>query len=115
MTMGYEDERARETGAATKEETFVPLGDRILVRPFEEEEVTAGGIVIPDNARERPQRGEVLAVGPGGNTINGTAIPVQVAVGDVVVFSRYGGTELKLAGEELLILREQDVLGRVAS
>jgi chaperonin GroES len=91
-----------------------PLGDRLIVEPLEEEQTTVGGIVLPDTAQEKPQRGTVLAVGPGArNQDTGEHIPLDVAEGDVVVYSKYGGTEIKVEGEEYLILRESDVLAKV--
>ena len=94
--------------------SFTPLNDRILVRPLEREEVTAGGIVLPDTAREKPQEGEVLAVGLGRVTDEGNRIPLDIAVGDRILYSKYGGTELKEEGEDLLILSERDVLAKVS-
>jgi chaperonin GroES len=92
-----------------------PLGDRLIVEPLEEEQTTVGGIVLPDTAQEKPQRGTVLAVGPGArNTETGDRIPLDVAEGDVIVYSKYGGTEIKVEGEDYLILRESDVLAKVA-
>src|SRR6187200_2247231 len=91
-----------------------PLGDRLIVEPLEEEQTTVGGIVLPDTAQEKPQRGTVLAVGPGSrNQDTGEYIPMDVAEGDVIVYSKYGGTEIKVDGEEYLILRESDVLAKV--
>jgi chaperonin GroES len=91
-----------------------PLEDRIVVRPNESEETTASGLVIPDTAKEKPQQGEVLAVGPGRRTENtGELIPPDVAVGDTVVYSKYGGTEITVEGEDLLILTSRDVLAKV--
>ena len=91
-----------------------PLGDRLIVEPLEEEQTTVGGIVLPDTAQEKPQRGTVLAVGPGArNTETGDRIPLDVAEGDVIVYSKYGGTEIKVEGEDYLILRESDVLAKV--
>lgn len=87
-----------------------PLEDRIVVRPMAAEQVTASGLVIPDTAQEKPQEAEVVAVGPGRVDDKGNRIPVDVAVGDKVVFSKYGGTELKYGGEEYLILSARDVL-----
>jgi chaperonin GroES len=87
-----------------------PLEDRILVRPEEGEETTISGIVIPDTAKEKPQEGTVLAVGPGRRSDNGELIPVDVAEGDRVMYSKYGGTEIKVDGEDLLILSSRDVL-----
>ena len=90
-----------------------PLGDRLIVEVLEEEETTIGGIVLPDTAREKPQRGKVLAVGPGSRNDKGELIPLDVAEGDEIVFSKYGGTEVKVGLEDLLILRESDVLAKV--
>jgi chaperonin GroES len=90
-----------------------PLGDRLIVEVLEEEEVTIGGIVLPDTAKEKPQRGKVLAVGPGARDENGQYVPMDVAEGDEVIFSKYGGTEIKLGVDEVLILRESDVLAKV--
>ncbi|MGD0943194.1 MAG: co-chaperone GroES [Acidimicrobiales bacterium] len=93
-----------------------PLDDRIVVRPSESEETTASGLVIPDTAKEKPQQGEVLAVGPGRRTENtGDLVPLDVAVGDKVVYSKYGGTEITIDGEELLILSSRDVLAKVSA
>ena len=88
-----------------------PLHDRILVRRMAEEEKTAGGIIIPDTAKEKPQRGEVVATGKGRITEDGKTLPLEVKVGDKVLFSKYSGTELKLEGKEFLMMREEDVLG----
>lgn len=90
-----------------------PLGDRVVVKAIESESTTAGGIVLPDTAKEKPQRAEVLAVGPGKLLDNGTRTQVDVKVGDVVVYSKYGGTEIKVGGEEVIILRADDILGVV--
>jgi chaperonin GroES len=87
-----------------------PLADRLVVKPIEEEETTPGGIVLPETAKERPQRGEVLAVGPGSRDDEGERIAMDVSVGDTVLFAKYSGTEIKLGGEDVLILRESDVL-----
>ena len=89
-----------------------PLEDRIVVKPSEGEEKTASGLVIPDTAKEKPQEGEVLAVGPG-RFEDGNRVPLDVKVGDKVIYSKYGGTEVKLAGDELLILSARDVLAIV--
>jgi chaperonin GroES len=91
-----------------------PLGDRLIVEALEEEESTVSGIVLPDTAREKPQRGRVLAVGPGARNEDGKRIEMDVAEGDEVIFSKYGGTEIKLGTDEVLILRESDVLAKVA-
>ena len=90
-----------------------PLGDRLIVEALEEEEVTTSGIVLPDTAKEKPQRGRVLAVGPGSRDEDGEYIPMDLAEGDEIIFSKYGGTEIKLGGDEVLILRESDVLAKV--
>jgi chaperonin GroES len=90
-----------------------PLEDRLVVRPAEAEETTASGLVIPDTAKEKPQQGEVLAVGPGRRSDTGDLIPVDVSVGDKVVYSKYGGTEITIEGEDLLILQARDVLAIV--
>ncbi|UCF62011.1 MAG: co-chaperone GroES [Anaerolineaceae bacterium] len=87
-----------------------PLADRMLVKPLEEEEVTPGGIVLPETAKEKPQKGEVLAVGPGARDDEGNRIALDVSVGDKVLFAKYGGTEIKMDGDKLLILRESDIL-----
>ncbi len=88
-----------------------PLHDRILVRRMAEEEKTAGGIIIPDTAKEKPQRGEVVATGKGRVTEDGKTLPLEVKVGDKILFSKYSGTELKLDGTEYLMMREEDILG----
>lgn len=90
-----------------------PLGDRVIVELVDEETTTVSGIVLPDTAKEKPQRGKVLAVGLGDKNDNGDRIPVDVEVGDVVIFSKYGGTEVKVGAEEYLILRESDILAKV--
>jgi len=92
-----------------------PLGDRLIVRAIEEEETTASGLVLPDTAKEKPQKGKVLAVGDGKLDDDGKRIPLDVKSGDEVLYSKYGGTEIKVDGEELLVLRESDVLARVES
>jgi len=92
-----------------------PLGDRVLVRPVEEEETTASGIVLPDTAKEKPQKGKVLAVGDGKWDEDGEKrIPLDVAEGDEVLYSKYGGTDIVIEGEDLLVLRESDLLAKVA-
>jgi chaperonin GroES len=92
-----------------------PLEDRILVRPEEGQETTVSGIVIPDTAKEKPQEGTVLAIGPGKRSDTGDLIPMDVSVGDRVMYSKYGGTEIKIDGDELLILSSRDVLAIVGS
>ena len=91
-----------------------PLGDRILVEPVEEKEVKKGGIIIPDTAKEKPSQGEVTAVGPGGRDETGKLIPIDLKVGDRVLFGKWSGTEVKLDGEELLIMKESDIMGVLA-
>lgn len=92
-----------------------PLGDRLIVEALEEEEVTVSGIVLPDTAKEKPQRGRVLAVGPGPRDEKGDHIDMGLEAGDEIIFSKYGGTEIKLGTDEYLILRESDVLAKVVS
>ncbi len=94
-------------------QTLQPLGDRVLVRPMAAEEVRASGIVIPDTAKEKPQEGEVLAVGPGKRDDEGKRMPMDVKVGDRVLFSKYGGDEFTIGGDELKILSESDILAIV--
>jgi len=93
--------------------TIKPLEDRIVVRTNEAEQTTASGLVIPDTAKEKPQEGEVLAVGPGRVDDNGNRVPVDVAVGDSIIYSKYGGTEVKYGGEDYLILSARDILAVV--
>jgi chaperonin GroES len=90
-----------------------PLGNRVVVEPLEQEEVTAGGIVLPETAKEKPQKGKVLSVGPGERDDQGKYIPLDVAVGDVVLFAKYSGTEIKLESKKLLILRDSDILAKI--
>lgn len=94
--------------------TIKPLEDRIVIKAIEAEQTTASGLVIPDTAKEKPQEGEVVSVGPGRVDDNGNRVPLDVAVGDKVIFSKYGGTEVKYAGEEFLILSARDVLAVVS-
>ena len=89
-----------------------PMADRLVVRPIEREEVTKGGIVLPDTAKEKPQEGEVLAVGPGRLSDDGKRIAMDIAVGDIVIYAKYGGTEIKIDDEDLMILRESDILAK---
>ncbi|TGQ12178.1 MULTISPECIES: co-chaperone GroES [unclassified Mesorhizobium] len=91
--------------------TFRPLHDRVLVRRIQAEEKTAGGIIIPDTAKEKPQEGEVIAVGPGARDESGKLVPLDVKVGDRILFGKWSGTEIKLNGEDLLIMKESDVMG----
>ena len=93
---------------------FTPLHDKVLVKRTEEEEKSTGGIVLPGSASEKPSQGEVIAVGPGKKSENGDVSPVGVAVGDTVIFGQYGGNEIKIDGEEYLILSESDIFGVVS-
>ena len=90
---------------------FRPLHDRVVVRRIEQESKSAGGIIIPDTAKEKPQEGEVVAVGPGGRDESGKLIPIDLKAGDRVLFGKWSGTEVKIDGEELLIMKESDVMG----
>ena len=90
-----------------------PLGSRVVIEPIESEEVTAGGIVLPDTAKEKPQKGTILAAGPGDRDDEGKRIALDVKVGDVVLYAKYSGTEIKVDGKKLLILRESDILAIV--
>lgn len=92
---------------------FRPLHDRVLVRRIEADEKTAGGIIIPDTAKEKPSQGEVIAVGPGGRDESGKLIPIDIKTGDRVLFGKWSGTEVKIDGEDLLIMKESDILGVV--
>src|SRR5918998_3265156 len=92
---------------------FRPLGDRVLVRRVEEEAKTKGGIIIPDTAKEKPQEGEVVAVGPGGRDEDGERIAMDVKAGDRILFGKWSGTEVRIDGEDLLIMKESDILGIV--
>ena len=94
--------------------TFQPLGDRVIVKPVEREEVSAGGIVLPDSAQEKPQEGEVVAVGPGRTGDDGKRIAMDAQVGDIVIYSKYAGSELKEEGQDYLVLRESDILAKVS-
>jgi len=90
---------------------FRPLHDRVVVRRIEEDERTKGGIIIPDTAKEKPSQGEIVAVGPGGRDESGKLIPIDVKVGDRVLFGKWSGTEVKIDGQELLIMKESDIMG----
>jgi chaperonin GroES len=92
---------------------FRPLHDRVVVRRITAEEKTAGGIIIPDTAKEKPQEGEVVSVGPGARNEQGQIVPLEVKAGDRVLFGKWSGTEVKLAGEELLVMKESDIIGIV--
>ena len=93
---------------------FRPLHDRVVVKRVEAEEKSKGGIIIPDTAKEKPQQGEVVAVGPGGRDESGKLIPMDLKAGDRVLFGKWSGTEVKLDGEELLIMKESDIMGVIA-
>ncbi len=90
-----------------------PLGDRLIIKPVEEEETTASGLVLPETAKEKPQKGTVVAVGDGAIAEDGTRRPLDVAEGDEVLYSKYGGTDITVEGDELLVLRESDILAKV--
>ncbi|HXH21375.1 MAG TPA: co-chaperone GroES [Dehalococcoidia bacterium] len=92
---------------------LIPLADKIVLRPIVQEEVLASGIVIPDTAKEKPQQGEVIAVGPGRRDDDGKIIPMEIAVGDRVLYAKYTGQEVKIENEELIVLRESDILCKV--
>jgi chaperonin GroES len=91
-----------------------PLGDRVVIKPTPKEEVSKGGIFLPDTAKEKPQEGKIIAVGPGRLTEDGTRIAMEVKKGDKVIYSKYAGTEFKLGDEELIIMRESDILGKIS-
>lgn len=91
-----------------------PLGNRVVVEPLEQEEITAGGIVLPETAKEKPQKGKILSAGPGDRNDKGERVPMDVAEGDTVLFAKYAGTEIKVDGKKLLILRESDILAILA-
>ena len=95
--------------------SFRPLGDRVLVRRVEEEAKTKGGIIIPDTAKEKPQEGEVLAVGPGARDESGKRVEMDVKTGDRILFGKWSGTEVKVDGEDLIIMKESDILGTLAA
>src|SRR5215218_7123618 len=105
-----ENTMANENGASTTATKLKPLGDRVVVKPLGREEVTKSGIVLPDTAKEKPQRGTIVAAGEGRRDDDGDRIPLDVSVGDQVLFAKYAGTEFKLDDEELLILAEKDIL-----
>ena len=93
--------------------SFRPLHDRVLLRPVEQEEKTAGGIIIPETAKEKPSRGEIVSVGGGARDDSGKLVPLDVKAGDVVLYSKWSGTEVNIDGEDLLVLRESDIMGIV--
>ena len=93
--------------------SFKPLGGRVVVEPIEQEELTSGGIILPETAKEKPQQGKVLAAGPGDRNDKGERVAMDVKVGDIILFAKYSGTEVKMDGKKLLIMRETDILGIV--
>ena len=101
---------AKKDGAGTKLE---PLADRLVIKPVQEEQVLASGIVIPDTAKEKPQQGEILAVGPGKRDDNGQRIPLDVAVGDRILFKKYTGQDIKIDRDDLIVLEEREILAKV--
>jgi chaperonin GroES len=93
---------------------FVPLGERVVIKPIEQEQLTKGGIFLPDTAKEKPQEGEVIAVGPGRVSDDGSRIPMELSKGDRVIYSKFAGTEYKDGDQEYLILRESDILAKIS-
>jgi len=107
--------KAERRNMSTKVESVTklqPLDDRVVIKPIEREEVSKGGIILPDTAKEKPQEGEVIAVGPGKLTETGDRVPMSVRVGDKVLYAKYAGTEIKVNDEEVIIVRESDILAR---
>jgi chaperonin GroES len=103
--------RALHNGQKWAPMKFRPLHDRVVIKRIEQEAKTKGGIIIPDNAKEKPQEGEVIAVGPGGRDDSGKLVPIEVKAGDRVLFGKWSGSEVKIDGEELLIMKESDIMG----
>ena len=110
-TISVTNQRVRADEEDMAKTKFRPLHDRVVVKRIDAEEKTAGGIIIPDTAKEKPSQGEVTAVGPGGRDEAGKLIPIDIKVGDRVLFGKWSGTEVKLDGEELLIMKESDIMG----
>ena len=105
---------AAKAATATKAKTkLVPLADRIVITPLKQDEMTASGLVIPDTAKEKPQQGEVVAVGPGRFDDNGKRVPIDVVTGDRILYAKYTGTEIKLDGEEYIVLNDKDILAKL--
>ncbi len=107
---------AAKAATATKTKTktqLVPLADRIVITPLKQDEVTASGLVIPDTAKEKPQQGEVIAVGPGRLDDNGKRVPIDVIVGDRILYAKYTGTDIKLDGEDYIVLNDKDILAKL--
>ncbi|WP_306535240.1 co-chaperone GroES [Geobacter sp.] len=102
---------AKTAAKAAAKSKLIPLADRIVITPLKQDEVTASGLVIPDTAKEKPQRGEIVAVGNGKKTEDGKVIPIDLKVGDKVLFGKYAGTDIKVEGQDYLIMREDDILG----
>jgi len=92
---------------------FIPLHDKVAVLPIEEETKTSGGIIIPDSAKEKPMRGKIMAIGEGSRKDNGEIIPMQVKVGDVVLYGKWGGTEVKIGSDTIMVMKESDILGKI--
>src|SRR6185437_6432267 len=113
-TLSVHETRISATRKPMAKTKFRPLHDRVVVRRIDAEEKTKGGIIIPDTAKEKPQEGEVIAVGPGGRDENGKLIPIDLKPGNRVLFGKWSGTEVKLDGEELLIMNESDIMGVIA-
>ena len=105
---------AAKAATATKAKTkLVPLADRIVITPLKQDEMTASGLVIPDTVKEKPQQGEVIAVGPGRLDDNGKRVPIDVSPGDRILYAKYTGTEIKLDGEEYIVLNDKDILAKL--
>ncbi len=104
---------ATKAAAAKTKTKLVPLADRIVITPLKQEEVTASGLVIPDTAKEKPQQGEVVAVGPGRLDDDGKRVPMDVVVGDRILYAKYTGTEVKLDGEDYIVLNDKDILAKL--
>ena len=104
---------AKATPAAKAKTTLVPLADRVVITPLKQEEVTASGLVIPDTVKEKPQQGEVVAVCPGRLDDNGKRVPIDVVKGDRILYAKYTGTEIKLDGEEYIVLNDKDILAKL--
>jgi chaperonin GroES len=104
---------AKAATAAKKKTSLVPLADRIVITPLKQDEVTASGLVIPDTVKEKPQQGEVVAVGPGARDDSGKRVAMEVAIGDRILYAKYTGTEIKLDNEEYIVLNEKDILAKL--
>jgi chaperonin GroES len=114
LERAFQDHAPASTRKPMAKTKFRPLHDRVVVRRIKADEKTKGGIIIPDTAQEKPQEGEIVAVGPGGRDETGKLIPIDVKSGDHVLFGKWSGTEVKLDGEELLIMKESDIMGVIA-